>query len=188
MRWQDLHMRHRSAARNAERVPFLSPNLERTNMHTIHLPHPVLAPAAAAMETAIHFELVDTVEMQSYCIEPVAEGLAMIGRYGDDLRRSPSAAFVTWDGASYLAIDYPDEQMIHIVDVTTNLVCKSIGDDDTAAIMTPIHRGSRASYRPDMHEMRRYLLDTVFETAAMRQKRHAALVEEMRKDGSLFDC
>lgn len=157
-------------------------------MQTIKLPHPVLAPAAAAMETAIHFELVDPVEMQSYCIEPVAEGLAMIGRYGDDLRTYPTAAYVAWDDAHYLAIVYEEEQMVHILDVTTNIVCKRIGDEATAAIMVPIHRSSRASYQPDMHEMRRYLLDTVFETAAMRQKRHAALVEEMRKDGSLFDC
>lgn len=168
--------------------PLFNSNSERTHMNTIHLPHPVIAPAMAAMETALHFEIIDPIEMQSYCIEPIGTGFALIGPYGTDLRAAPAAAFVTWDGASYLAIDYPDEQMIHIIDVTTNLVCKSIGDEETASIMIPVHRGSRASYRPDMHEMRRYLLDTVFETAAMRQKRHAALVEEMRKDGSLFDC
>lgn len=154
----------------------------------IQLPHQVIALAAAAMETAIHFELVDVLEAQSYCVDPVASGFAVIGRHGEDVRKRPFAAFICWDGASYIAIDYPEEQMVHILDVTTNIQCKSNGDEDTAALMIPVHRGSRTSYRPDMKELRGYLLDAVFETADMRQKRNEALIEQMDADSSMINC
>jgi hypothetical protein len=153
-------------------------------MDKVQLPHPVIAMAATAMETAIHFELVDPIEMQSYCIDPIADGMSMIGNHGIDLRKFPAAAFVTWDGASYLAISYPDEQMVHVVDVTTNLTCKSIGDEETSKIMVPVHRGSRTCYRPDMREMRKFLIDTVFDVIDMRQRRTEFMIADMDADAA----
>lgn len=180
MRWQDLLMRHRSAGTNAERVPFFSQSLERTNMHTIHLPHPVLAPAAAAMETALHFGLVDEYELQSYRVEPIALGFALIGRYGDDLRSSPAAAYMCWDDAHYIATIDPDSHYIDVWDVSANAVCIRAGHTDLADMMLPVHRTTRQAYKPDMGRIRTVMSDTIFEALEVREKQSRDIEREMR--------
>lgn len=177
--WQDLPIGQKRRT-FAERVPNL-PKHGTHDMTTIHLPHPVLAHAAAAMETAMHFELVD-IELQSYCIQPVATGFALIGRHGEDLRASPAAAYISWDDAHYIGVVHDEIQLVYIYDVTTNIVCSRIGDHDTASVMSPILRGSRTAYKPTGSQLGAFLRDTVFETEEMRAARHAAFIAELEEE------
>jgi hypothetical protein len=147
-------------------------------MSHIALPHPVIAPAAAAMETLLQFELVDA-EMQSYCIEPIAAGFALIGHHGDILRVAPRAAYIEWDDAHYIAVCEDDIQLVYIYDVTTNIVLSRVGDGETAAVMNPVLRGIRTAYKPTGLQLGAWLRDTVFEVLEMREKRNEALVAEM---------
>lgn len=149
-------------------------------MQTIHLPHPVLAPAVAAMETAIHFELVDPVEQQSYCIEPVGTGFALIGPYGTDLRAAPAAAYMCWDDVHYIATIDPDSHCIDVWDVSANAVCIRAGHTDLADMMLPVHRTTRQAYKPDMGRLRTVMSDTIFEALEVREKQSRDIEREMR--------
>lgn len=165
-------------------------------MGKVQLPHPVIAPAAMAMETMIHFQrlspmpshfLPEPEEMQSYCVEPIASCFAAIGRHGDNLRTNPSVAYMSWDDAHYIAVAHDEIGLVYIWDVTTNIICRRTGDDQTADIMAPVLRGGRTAYRPTISELGRFLRDTVFETNEMREARNAALIAEMDAEGFEVD-
>lgn len=147
-------------------------------MDKVQIPNPVIAAAAAAIETLLHFELIDP-DMQSYCVEAIATGFALIGHHGDNLRASPRAAYISWDDAHYIAVAEDDIQLVYIYDVTTNIVLDRIGDDETAAVMVPVLRGVRTSYKPTGLQLGAWLRDTVFETMEMREKRNCELCKEM---------
>lgn len=147
-------------------------------MTTIHLPHPVLAPAMAAMETALHFGLVDPVELQSYAIEPIALGFAMIGHHGDDLRAAPAAAYISWDDAHYIAIVDSESHLVDVFDVTANAICKRVGRTDLADMMIPVMRAARSAHRPDSALLGHILRDTVFDVLELR----AAMSKEVSED------
>lgn len=146
-------------------------------MQTIHLPHPVIANAASAMETAIHFELVDPVEMQSYAIEPIALGFALICRHGDDLRSAPAAAYMCWDDAHYIATIDHESHLIDVWDVSANAICARVGRDDLAATMLPVLRASRTAHKPDIARIRTVMSDTVFEALELRAAQYNEVAE-----------
>lgn len=147
-------------------------------MSHIALQLPVISPAAAAIETLLHFGLIDP-EMQSYCVEAIAHGFSLIGHHGDNLRVNPRAAYIAWDDAHYIAVAEDDLQLVYVYDVTTNLVLDRIGDNDTASLMQPVLRGIRTAYKPTGLQLGAWLRDTVFETLEMREKRNTELCEEI---------
>jgi len=149
-------------------------------MQTIHLPHPVIAPAVASMETALHFGLVDEYELQSYRVEPIALGFALIGRYGDDLRSSPAAAYMCWDDAHYIATIDHEAHLIDVWDVSANALCARVGRCDLADLMVPVHRTTRQAYKPDMGRLRTVMSDTIFEAIEVREKQRRDIEKEMR--------
>lgn len=160
--------------------PLFNSNSERTHMTTIHLPHPVLAPAAAAMETALHFELVDPVEQQSYCIEPIGTGFALIGQHGADLRVSPDAAYMSWDDACFFARVDREDHYVDVYELSANEMCRRCGHDELADLMIPVHRTSRQAYKPDIGRLRTILSDTIFEALEVREKQSRDIEREMR--------
>lgn len=147
-------------------------------MSHIALQHLVISQAAAAIETLLHFELIDP-EMQSYCVEAIATGFALVGHHGDNLRVSPKAAYVSWDDAHYVAVAEDDLQLVYIYDVTTNIILGRVGDEETAAVMNPVLRGVRTAYKPTGLQLGAWLRDTVFETLEMREKRNTELCNEL---------
>lgn len=174
--WQDLPIGQKRRT-FAERVPNL-PKHGTHDMTTIHLPHPVLAPAAVAIETALHFEIIDTIEMQSYAIQPIALGFATIGRHGDDLRAAPAAAYIEWDDAHYLAVIDAENHLVDVWDVTANAICERVGRKDLASAMFPVLRAARAAHRPDAAKLGHILRDTVFDVLELS----AALRKEVAQD------